>query len=324
MGDPKARILVVEGDPLVGRMLVECLRPLEVEAWAVDSGGEALAEVQAAAPDLILLDVILPDTDGFTVAARLRDDAATRDVPVIIVTTATRVEDRAKSLELGAADCITKPFYYEEVRARVQGVLQRAAAARAARAAEAQASTSAALPAGLQGSLQQLSLPLVIQMLEMERKSGALHVEGGGQAGVLHLDEGQIVCAEWKGHTGEFAAFRLIRMTNGVFRFAPGDGPPPVRDIQSNNQHLLMEAMRRQDEGERILERLSARDRPLRTTARLAAMLGNRRPAGDLKQLLDLLDGRRTLLEILDQVPDDLRILEGLARLEERGLIETA
>ena len=167
-------------------------------------------------------------------------------------------------------------------------------------------------------------LPLVIQMLEMERKSGALHVEGGGQAGVLHLDEGQIVCAEWKGHTGEFAAFRLIRMTNGVFRFAPGDGPPPVRDIQSNNQHLLMEAMRRQDEGERILERLSARDRPLRTTARLAAMLGNRRPAGDLKQLLDLLDGRRTLLEILDQVPDDLRILEGLARLEERGLIETA
>jgi CheY-like chemotaxis protein len=304
-------------------MLVECLRPLEVEAWAVHSGGEALAEAQAAAPDLILLDVMLPDTDGFTVATRLKDDAATRDVPVIIVTTATRVEDRAKSLELGAADCITKPFYYEEVRARVQSALRRAAAARAAKAAEALASTPAAMPAGLQGSLQQLSLPLVVQMLEMEGRSGALHLDGGGQGGVLHLDEGRIVGAEWKGHTGEFAAYRLIRMTDGVFRFAPGDGPAPARDIQFNNQHLLMEAMRRQDEGDRILERLPARDRPLRTTARLAAVLGNRRPAGDLKQLLDLIDGRRTILEILDLVSDDLRILEGLARLEERGLIET-
>lgn len=317
---------MVEGDPLVGRMLLECLRPLEVDAWAVHSGDEALAEAQAAPPDLILLDVLLPDGDGFGVATRLKEDATTRDVPVIIVTTAARVADRTKSLELGAADCITKPFYYEEVRARIQGVLQRSAAARFAKAAAAPPPVLAAMPARLQGSLQEISLPLVVQILEMERKTGALHVEGSGQRGrgALHLDEGQIVGADWEGHSGELAAYRLIRMTDGTFRFAPAEGAPPAHDIESNNQHLLMEAMRRQDEGERILGRLGATDRPLRITPRLAAMLGNRRPTGDLKQVLDLIDGRRTILDILALLPDDLNILEALARLQERGFIESA
>ncbi|HYB73391.1 MAG TPA: DUF4388 domain-containing protein [Candidatus Sulfotelmatobacter sp.] len=320
MGEPKPRILVVEDDPLVTRMILECLRPLEVEAWAVNSGREALTEAEAAPPDLVLLDVVLPDLDGFAVTAKLKEKAATRDVPVILVTTQARMEDRVRGLEVGAADCITKPFYYEEVRARVLSALQRAAAARAA-AAEAAGPTVPA--AGIQGRLQEVSLPNVIQILEVERKTGTLELERGGERAALHFDEGQIVDAAWKDHGGEMAVYRILQWTEGAFRFDPAAaGAAPAQRIQSNNQHLLMEGMRRLDEGARLLGELPPPDRPLRTTPHLAAMLAKRRPAADLKQLLDLIDGRRGIGEILQALPDDLQALEALVRLKEHGFIE--
>ena len=323
MGEPKPRILVVEDDPLVTRMILECLRPLEVEAWAVNSGREALTEAEAAPPDLILLDVVLPDLDGFAVTAKLKEKAATRDVPVILVTTQARMEDRVRGLEVGAADCITKPFYYEEVRARVLSALQRAAAARAAAAAEAAGPTVPA--AGIQGRLQEVSLPNVIQILEVERKTGTLELERGGERAALHFDEGQIVDAAWKDHGGEMAVYRILQWTEGAFRFDPAAaGAAPAQRIQSNNQHLLMEGMRRLDEGARLLGELPPPDRPLRTTPHLAAMLAKRRPAADLKQLLDLIDGRRGIGEILQALPDDLQALEALVRLKEHGFIEAS
>src|SRR3972149_5050228 len=132
MPDPKRKVLVVEEDPLVARMRVGRPRPVGVEAQAVHSGAEAIAEAQAEPPDLILLGTRLPDLDGFAVAARLREHAATQAGPFILVPGALSVDERVKGLESGAADTITKPFYYEEVRARVLSVLQRAAAARPA------------------------------------------------------------------------------------------------------------------------------------------------------------------------------------------------
>ncbi|HEY7675871.1 MAG TPA: DUF4388 domain-containing protein, partial [Candidatus Methylomirabilis sp.] len=262
MPDPKPRILVVEDDPLVARMMLECLRPLEVEAWAVHSGREALAEAEAAPPDLILLGVVLPDLDGFAVTAKLKDNAATRDVPVILVTTQARVQDRVRALEVGAVDCITKPFYYEEVRARVLSALQRAAAARAAAAAEA--AGPAGPTAGIQGRLQEVSLPNVIQILEVERKTGTLELERGGERASLHFDDGQIVDAAWKDHGGEMAVYRILQWTDGAFRFVPAaEGAAPAQRIRSNNQHLLMEGMRRLDEGARLLGQLPPPDRPL-------------------------------------------------------------
>ncbi len=317
MPDPKPRILVVEEDPLVARMLVECLQPLSVETSDVHSGEEALAEAQAAPPDLILLATRLPDLDGFAVAARLKEHAATQAVPFIFVTGQAGVEDRVKGLELGAADTITKPFYYEEVRARVLSVLQRAAAARAAAAA--------APPAGIQGRLEEISLPNVIQILEMERKTGTLELERDADRGALHFAEGEVVDAAWRDHVGEPAVYRLMRWTAGHFRFVPAaEGSAPERRLTGGTQHLLMEAMRLQDEGQRILDLLPPADRPIRATAKLAALLAQRRPAPDLKQILDLIDGRRTINDILDAVPDEPKTLETLERLQKNGLIEPA
>jgi len=318
MPDPKRKVLVVEEDPLVARMLVECLQPLAVEAQAVHSGAEAIAEAQAEPPDLILLGTRLPDLDGFAVAARLREHAATQAVPFILVTGHLSVEERVKGLESGAADTITKPFYYEEVRARVLSVLQRAAAARPA-------VPPPGPPAGILGRLEELSLPMVIQMLGMEQKTGVLELERDEERGTLHFAGGEVVDAAWRDHRGEPAVYRLLRWTAGHFRFVPAaEDTAPERRITGGTQHLLMEAMRLQDEGQRLLDDLPPADRPLRATAKLATVLARRRPAPDLKQVLDLIDGKRTIRDILDAVPDELKALEALVGLQKNGLIEGA
>jgi DNA-binding response OmpR family regulator len=316
MPDLKRKILVVEEDPLVARMLVECLAPLGAEARAAHSGREAVDEAQADPPDLILLATSLPDMDGFSVAARLKEHPATQAIPFILVTGQVSVQDRVKGLELGAADTITKPFYYEEVRARVLGVLQRAAPA---------ASGPATPAAGIQGRLEELSLPMVVQMLGMEQKTGVLELEQAPDRGTLHFAHGEVVDATWREHRGEPAAYRLIRWTAGHFRFVPAaEGTAPERRIAGGTQHILMEAMRLQDEGQRILDQLPPASRPLRITAKLATALAARRPTAELKQLLDLIDGKRTLQEILDALPDELKALETLQRLHQSGLIEGA
>ncbi len=117
------RILVVDDEPMVREVLVTYL---EREGYAVDQaadGKAALEMAASAAPDLIVLDVMLPEVDGFAVLTRLRQ---TSSVPVILVTARTAEPDRIVGLELGADDYVVKPFSPREVVARVRSVLRRA------------------------------------------------------------------------------------------------------------------------------------------------------------------------------------------------------
>lgn len=119
------RILVVDDDPDI----LQFVRlNLELDGFAVDLAGggeEALAKAGSAPPDLMLLDVMMPEIDGLTVLRRLRSDPATANIPVIILTARSLAEDRVRGLDLGADDYITKPFDLEELIARVRTVLRR-------------------------------------------------------------------------------------------------------------------------------------------------------------------------------------------------------
>ncbi len=117
------RILVVDDEPMVREVLVTYL---EREGYTVDQatdGKAALELAVSAKPDLIVLDVMLPEVDGFAVLTRLRQ---TSSVPVILVTARTAEPDRIVGLELGADDYVVKPFSPREVVARVRSVLRRA------------------------------------------------------------------------------------------------------------------------------------------------------------------------------------------------------
>ncbi len=119
-----ARVLVIEDDQQVREMVVRYLEREGIRAIAAADGKEGLAAVAERGPDLVLLDVRLPDIDGWAILRRLRDES--RDRPAVIMLTARSDEpDRMLGFDLGADDYIVKPFSPREVVARVKAVLRR-------------------------------------------------------------------------------------------------------------------------------------------------------------------------------------------------------
>ncbi len=117
------RLLLVDDDPGNLAVLGNLLRP-QYDVQAAPSGARALEVIAGARPDLILLDVMMPELDGYAVLARLRADPATRDIPVIFVTGMDSTEDEEKGLELGAVDYIAKPYRPTIVLARIRTQLE--------------------------------------------------------------------------------------------------------------------------------------------------------------------------------------------------------
>ncbi len=119
------RVLVVDDDPAIRRTLGVNLRARGYEVETAGDGRSALQAVDEQVPDVVLLDLGLPDLDGVTVLGRLR---AMAEVPVIVVSARTESDDKVEALDLGADDYVTKPFSIEELLARVRAATRRAGA----------------------------------------------------------------------------------------------------------------------------------------------------------------------------------------------------
>ena len=118
------RVLVVDDEPNITSLVATALRYEGFEVSSAANGRDALSEVAKFRPHLIVLDVMLPDLDGFEVARRLRQEA--RRVPILFLTAKDATEDKIRGLTLGGDDYVTKPFSLEELLARIRAVLRRA------------------------------------------------------------------------------------------------------------------------------------------------------------------------------------------------------
>ncbi len=127
MTDTKPKILIVEDDLDVAEMLNAYFRVQGYEVFTVNWGEDGVRSSQQDHPDLIILDIRLPDIDGYEVARRLRADRRTSDIPIIFLTEKRDRSDRLQGLEIGADDYITKPFDVQELRLRVRNALKRVA-----------------------------------------------------------------------------------------------------------------------------------------------------------------------------------------------------
>lgn len=125
MTDIKPKILIIEDDLDVAEMLNAYFRVQGYEVFTVNWGEDGVRSCQTVHPDLLILDIRLPDIDGYEVARRLRGDRRTADVPIIFLTEKRDRSDRLQGLELGADDYITKPFDVQELRLRVRNALKR-------------------------------------------------------------------------------------------------------------------------------------------------------------------------------------------------------
>ena len=121
-----ADVLIVEDEPDIRNLTVHHLTRDGFRCRTAGSGAEALARVRAVAPDLVVLDLMLPEMTGLEVCRRLRADPTTAGVPIIMLTAKTDEVDRIVGLEMGADDYVAKPFSPKELVARVRAVLRRA------------------------------------------------------------------------------------------------------------------------------------------------------------------------------------------------------
>jgi two-component system, OmpR family, response regulator len=125
VGQAEATLLVVEDDPNILELLSASLRFAGFAVATAGTGAEALTAVVEQRPDLVVLDVMLPDVDGFEVVRKMRADAAR--TPVVFLTARDGTEDKIRGLTLGGDDYVTKPFSLEELTARIRAVLRRTA-----------------------------------------------------------------------------------------------------------------------------------------------------------------------------------------------------
>ena len=124
-----SRVLIVEDEPDIRDLIAFHLERDGYQVSKSKSGADALHQVRTSTPDLVLLDLMLPEISGLEVCRRLRQDPATASLPIIILTARGEEVDRVLGLELGADDYITKPFSPKEVVARVRAVLRRSRSA---------------------------------------------------------------------------------------------------------------------------------------------------------------------------------------------------
>jgi diguanylate cyclase (GGDEF)-like protein len=118
------RVLVIDDSEPIHKLIVARLRPEGLEVMGEMDGERGLEKAFADPPDLILLDVGLPDMDGFEVCRQLKEHPSTRDIPIIFLTGTTSTDSKVRGLDMGAVDYVTKPFDQVELRARVRAALR--------------------------------------------------------------------------------------------------------------------------------------------------------------------------------------------------------
>lgn len=123
--DARQKILIVDDEMATLRPLKRALEAEDYTVLEACDGYEAIEKSKAEMPELIILDLMLPGMDGIEVCSRLKKDARTEKIPVIMLTAKDEVRNKVKGLEIGADDYVAKPFNLNELKARIKSVLRR-------------------------------------------------------------------------------------------------------------------------------------------------------------------------------------------------------
>ena len=230
------RALIVDPDPEETAVLEVQFAGQGYEVTIERSVERALQCLDAEKYDVVISEVHLSDGQGFDLLRRMRESSHAQ-VPLMFVTSERAQSSVNRGLELGAADYVVKPA---------------SAAVVVAKASRAIADSRTKKPGarGVSGSLQEMSLPDVMQILGNGRKSGLLKVSSGTLQGVLMFQDGSIHDARFGDLGGAEAVYGILRLMEGDFALEPDT--TPVEDVIGiPTHHLLLEAMRRLDEEQR-------------------------------------------------------------------------
>lgn len=231
------RALIVDADPEESTVLE--LRMVEQgfdvrTARSVEAARKLLAE--GVEFGIVICEVELPDADGLAFLSEARREAWGRDIPWVVHTQKTGRAEAQRAFDLGAMDFVSKPVQADVLVAKLKAML------------ENQKNSSKRATKGVSGSLREMGLPDIVQVLFHGRKTGKLNVNSGGKAGEIHFLEGNIANALLGDLAGTNAFYAMLKFVDGDFALDPSF-TPPKRIIEEPAEALLLEGMRRMDEG---------------------------------------------------------------------------
>jgi response regulator RpfG family c-di-GMP phosphodiesterase len=237
--DDSSLVLVVEPDPEEATILELRLVAQGFEVRIAKNAEQALRLAQAGGIGYVLSEVELEPFDGFELLRRLRADASTRELGLLFVARASDSATIDRAFSLGAQDYVVKPTSGDVLA----GKLRRLAAA-------SPASRRPDVSSGVAGSLGDMALPDLVQILGHGRKSGRLKLSSEGRDGEIHFRDGRVVHALLGATSGNDAFFELLAFSAGSFALDPAFCPVE-ESITGNSDMLILEGLRRLDERNR-------------------------------------------------------------------------
>jgi DNA-binding response OmpR family regulator len=231
------RALIIDPDPEETTVLE--LRLLEQGFEVAQAHGiePALKILEKGEMELVISELDLGSGDGLALLAEVRKRPWGQKLPWVVVTARSNRNDAQKAFDLGAADFLSKPVSADLLVAKLKQIIEREA-------------RSAGGARGVSGSLLEMGLPDMVQVLWHGRKSGSLKIRSGSDSGEIHFVNGAIYNALWATLRGEEAFYAMLRLTDGDFSLDPNFAAPQ-QVIQDSPEALLLEGMRRMDEGAR-------------------------------------------------------------------------
>jgi len=230
-------ILLVDDNPTNLQVLFQTLEGVGCKLLIAKNGEIALSIAGKALPDLILLDIMMPDIDGYEVCRQLKANPATSDIPVIFLSALGDTEDKVKGLQLGAVDYITKPFQPDEVIARVNTHLTIHRLKREVESQKDQLEHELKVVSEVQRKLLPKQLP-IIEGFRLAAHYETSRYAGGDYYDIIELPDNcwGFLIADAEGHSAPAAV--LMAMTCALFRSYPGSATDPAEVLHYLNEHL--------------------------------------------------------------------------------------
>ena len=227
------QVLLIDPDPEETTVLELRLIEQGFEVRQAHDAESALKILASGECELVVSELDLQNDDGLNLLAHARKQPSWREIPWIVLTGRTGPAEAQRAFDLGVADYLTKPVSADLFIAKAKQVLERQSATRSAR--------------GVSGSLKEMGLPEIVQILWHGRKTGRLRIRAQGESGEIHFVNGAVYNALWASLRGEEAFYAMVRLEDGEFSLEP-NFTAPQQVIQASPEALLLEGMRRLDE----------------------------------------------------------------------------
>ena len=238
----KEKILIVDDNPHVLKLLRISLEKAGYEVHTAENGDQGLEITQKVKPDLIVSDVMMPETDGIEFCWMVRENSEIPMVPFIFLTSLSDKEMEIRGFRAGADEYLVKPVDRNVLLDKVRTLLNRA------KRVKSMDDEEAPQMKGFEGNLADLSLAEVVQLLNLNTRSGTLEVIGE-KSGKIIFDSGNITFAQIEDIEAEEAINKMVMYREGIFKFEPKVGKYKP-NIQGATMNILLEACRLMDEAD--------------------------------------------------------------------------